>query len=819
MARLTFRQGIIRHGKSPRQIFFLQQNGNSVDLVISPDLTIIAFADGNKDYMYTESVTLLQPWGPFATSIDYWLYWNVDKVSGIRTFGHTILMPVNSSIAPPIPQAGQMWFDTSIGNNSSGKMHEWSGASWVPVLRLFACRYNSGQFFSPVDGSISQSSFTGSQVGPTGNVTKNIGALAFDLSGKPIINQDGKFFTTEDVFTTGVPTGASLKVNNILLRAQAITNLAAFQVVVFDNYNRMSSAAPFDFIDKVYGIVEENVVINDIGNVIMEGIIYNDQWDFSDTINNPNMSGVINDPIFLTSTGELTTNINNSIPGQVPVGAIVALQSIIFRPGLYGANGFGPGKDHGNLTGLADDDHPQYFNLARGDVQYYSKPSADLVFAPIIHTHVRSDITDFAHLHLEADISNLDKYTQAETDNLLADRVALAGSIMSGTLILSGNPVNALDAVTKQYADSIAAGLDAKESVVVATTTDLLGIYNSLGGTGGTGEFTNIDVSNLDGIEGIDYILANNSRVLVKDQIDAKQNGIYIVTVLGSPPVNATMERSPDHDGTPAAEVSPSNFVFTTNGLSQAGSGWLILPGTATGPNDTIILNTDDINWSAISSSTTYTGDGTTINIDNGTDIINVIPASAGGTVDAALWNGAASNISATPTLNEVLIYDGVSWINSILYSMGVVGSGSIDINQLNNNIDIVTVGGTLALSTDNTASIEANVITLTSPTGNIILSSGSNILTFNAGSISTTLQTDTFDISPVSGGVNANITLRNSFNDTTTISVNASNFGATLFTLPSTNGNLSEVLLTDGTGITSWGTIPASGVSNTPAV
>lgn len=33
--------------------------------------------------------------------------------------------------------------------------------------------------------------------------------------------------------------------------------------------------------------------------------------------------------------------------------------------------------DHGGLTGLADDDHPQYHTDARGDVRYYTKAQVD----------------------------------------------------------------------------------------------------------------------------------------------------------------------------------------------------------------------------------------------------------------------------------------------------------------------------------------------------------------------------------------------------------------------------------------------------------
>jgi hypothetical protein len=52
---------------------------------------------------------------------------------------------------------------------------------------------------------------------------------------------------------------------------------------------------------------------------------------------------------------------------------------------VVGTGGGGGGvSDHGDLTGLADDDHPQYLNNVRGDARY----------AGIAHTHLASEISN-----------------------------------------------------------------------------------------------------------------------------------------------------------------------------------------------------------------------------------------------------------------------------------------------------------------------------------------------------------------------------------------------------------------------------------------
>lgn len=45
--------------------------------------------------------------------------------------------------------------------------------------------------------------------------------------------------------------------------------------------------------------------------------------------------------------------------------------------GAYTGGGGGGVTDHGALTGLADDDHPQYLTAARGDARYYTQAAVD----------------------------------------------------------------------------------------------------------------------------------------------------------------------------------------------------------------------------------------------------------------------------------------------------------------------------------------------------------------------------------------------------------------------------------------------------------
>lgn len=111
--------------------------------------------------------------------------------------------------------------------------------------------------------------------------------------------------------------------------------------------------------------------------------------------------------------------------GVAPLG-VDGLVPAVHLPVSSGGTGSGV-SDHGALTGLADDDHPQYHNDVRGDARY-SQLGHTHSYAPVVHSHVIGDTTGLqvaldgkaaashnhdgvyapaAHTHLVADVSGL----------------------------------------------------------------------------------------------------------------------------------------------------------------------------------------------------------------------------------------------------------------------------------------------------------------------------------------------------------------------------------------------------------------------------
>ena len=158
---------------------------------------------------------------------------------------------------------------------------------------------------------------------------------------------------------------------------------------------------------------------------------------------------------------------------------------------------------------------------------------------------------------------------------------------------VNGQPITGLplfpaaptEAVSKNYADSIAAGFDPKESCEVATNTDLdteTGLtWTPAGASVGKTLTASAGTATIDTVP-----LVNNYRVLVKDQTPASDNGVYVVSGVGGS--NVVLTRATDFDRTEV--VSAGAFTFITEGANNISTGF-ILVGTGNFSVDTTPLN------------------------------------------------------------------------------------------------------------------------------------------------------------------------------------------------------------------------------------
>lgn len=238
------------------------------------------------------------------------------------------------------------------------------------------------------------------------------------------------------------------------------------------------------------------------------------------------------------------------------------------------------------------------------------------------------------------------------------------------------DPSSASDAATKQYVDNVALGLRWKNPVRAATTVN---------GTLATA-FENGDT--IDGIT-----LATNDRILLKNQTDAKENGIYVVQASGAP-VRAT-----DADST--SELNSATVMVMSGSVN---ADFLFTQTT-----DNPVIATDNIVWAQFTGGTSYTaGDGMTltgfdfsVNVDSTTieinsDTLRIAATAAGagliGGGGSALAVGAGSGI--TVNANDVALASSTGGAG-LTYTTGVLAVGAG--NGITVNADDVALASSVA--------------------------------------------------------------------------------------------------------------------------
>lgn len=291
-----------------------------------------------------------------------------------------------------------------------------------------------------------------------------------------------------------------------------------------------------------------------------------------------------------------------------------------------------------------------------------------------------------------------DAYTQTASDSRY---LQLSGGTLTGALVLSGDATAPLNPVSFQQFSNAIQGLQPKPTARARTTGALpTNIYSN--GVSGVGATLTAALSGaLPAQDGV--TLSVGDFLLVFNEATAANNGLYIVTTLGSVSTAYVLTRSTDMDA--SSEFNGAFIVVDNEGTTYKNTLWMFnyVSGFTTG--------TSSVSFTNLNPATSYlagaglTLSGTTFSISSGaitnsmlagsiaasklvgTDIVTV------GTITAGTWNGT--------TIADTYISSATNWntayANRItsLTTTGNSGAATLGSNVLNvPNYTLAGLGG-----------------------------------------------------------------------------------------------------------------------------
>jgi hypothetical protein len=285
-------------------------------------------------------------------------------------------------------------------------------------------------------------------------------------------------------------------------------------------------------------------------------------------------------------------------------------------------------------------------------------------------------------------------------------------NITAGTVTTS--PASGNDLVNKSYVDTlVASGIHFHEPVRVESPINLNATYDN--GTAGVGAtLTNAGTQVALVIDGITMVVAD--RVLVYEQTDETQNGVYVVTSIGSGATNWVLTRSDDADTYGIAgpdTLSEGSTFFVQEGVTGAGETYTC------NTIGTITFGTTNITFAQVSAAQIYSAgtgltlSGTQFSITNtgtaGTygsaSQVPVFTTNAQGQVTSvtntaiAIASSAVSGLAAsatTDTTNAANITTGTLGTSRLSGSYtGITGVGTLTAGTWNGSVIGAIYGGT----------------------------------------------------------------------------------------------------------------------------
>ena len=349
------------------------------------------------------------------------------------------------------------------------------------------------------------------------------------------------------------------------------------------------------------------------------------------------------------------------------------------------------------------------------------------------------------------------------TQTLLNKTIGDNLNMSSNKIVNLGTPVNNSDAANKLYVDSASQGLSFKQSVYLATTRQLSSnssissiSHSSTGGVSGRGRFAGVlIVSNKLSVDSVDMSSSlNDERILIKNQTNEKENGIYTLIITGT---TFILDRASDFDSD--LDVKYGNYTFCENGEVNANTGFIL---TTENPITLGGNSGSNIEFTMFSR-------GETVQAGDGLVKVGQIINTVGSTT--ILSNADSLEVKSSETENQVLMSTGNLSEAAIYSSLPLGNSNSISgvlglFNGGTNSSLIVGTNRIMIINSSGTAMESYNI----QPENLVTLANAQTLTNKNLADNSTIFQNNldsskkmTFDLSNLSTNITRMLTIPDS--------------------------------------------------------
>lgn len=167
----------------------------------------------------------------------------------------------------------------------------------------------------------------------------------------------------------------------------------------------------------------------------------------------------------------------------------------------------------------------------------------------------------------------VDSTNTSTVQNTFTSITATTATLTNGTI--STAPANPTDIVNKDYADSIATGINFHAACNYATTADLGAATYSNGTLGVGATLTKTTPFATFAVDGGSPTVGQ--RILVKNQTNGAYNGVYTVTNVGSGAAGWILTRATDYDssGSGTNEIDQGDYLLILSGTANANTSWV----------------------------------------------------------------------------------------------------------------------------------------------------------------------------------------------------------------------------------------------------